>query len=593
MLRFLVLLVNTFLEWCQFVVTPTFLFFFIFFIVLVLVTIYKDIIGVRGILYGVLPVLLTLLVSLLSLFDEVLLWGRVVSLDLFLIEPTGLFPRVGLSFLLDPLSFCFSLLVVTIGLGTNLYTLNYFKYEAGENSFVLLLNWFIYSMLCLVFANNLFTLFLGWELIGLTSFFLINFWTRRRGTLKSSFKAFIFNKISDCFLFIFIILVWYLTSESDLTSIILTFDTTVALSHPYLYHLGAFSLIFCASIKSAQLIGHLWLPDSMEAPVPASALIHSATLVSAGLYLLLRFGSLLHLLNLYPVLIGLGAITAAYGGVVAASQTDVKKLLAYSTISHCGFLYVCVGLQNDSLVIIYLFLHGIFKALTFFCVGSFIRVSGSQDTRQMGVLSRYLPVDTVFLIFCAGNLGGLPFTFGYLYKQLFMIYLMTSPLSSISIVGLCFIGMLASLVYTFRLVYYLAFDINKGSHSTLFKGVVNRGFSIKDYWSDSTLIQSLAVFTLLSLTLCFYIFFIDFINLGSLVVDSYPVAFQATVVGGAADFDCLYQFYLNFFYILYILVIIILLVVECRKSYTFIYKVNFVLYFVIFVFFSVIFVNVL
>lgn len=198
----------------------------------------------------------------------------------------------------------------------------------------------------------------------------------------------------------------------------------------------------------------------MEAPVPASALIHSATLVSAGLYLLLRFNILITILNLHSFIILLGSLTAAYGGIVAASQTDVKKLLAYSTISHCGFLYVCAGLQNYYLVVIYLFLHGLFKALTFFCVGSFIRVANSQDTRYMGFLNRYLPVDTILLIICSSNLGGLPFTLGYLYKNIFITMLVNSNLMFLC-VGLCFIGMLTSIIYVYRLVFYSCFDINK------------------------------------------------------------------------------------------------------------------------------------
>ena len=218
----------------------------------------------------------------------------------------------------------------------------------------------------------------------------------------------------------------------------------------------------------------------MEAPVPASALIHSATLVSAGLYLLLRFNILIDLLQLSTYILYLGAITAAYGGVVAASQTDVKKLLAYSTVSHCGFLFVCAGLNNQYLVVIYLFLHGLFKALTFFCVGTFIRVSGSQDTRQMGVLSRYIPLDTILLIICSSNLGGLPFTLGYLYKNLFLVSLVNSN-SNCFIIGMCFIGMLTSLVYVYRLVYYCAFDINKGNINLQLKQLQSNSALDKNY----------------------------------------------------------------------------------------------------------------
>ena len=122
----------------------------------------------------------------------------------------------------------------------------------------------------------------------------------------------------------------------------------------------------------------------MEAPVPASSLIHSATLVSAGVFLLLRFNVLLSLVGLTKVILYWGAITCAYGGIVAASQTDLKKLLAYSTMSHCGFLYICVATTHFYLAITYLFLHGLFKAATFYCAGSFIRVYGTQDSRLMG-----------------------------------------------------------------------------------------------------------------------------------------------------------------------------------------------------------------
>jgi NADH:ubiquinone oxidoreductase subunit 5 (subunit L)/multisubunit Na+/H+ antiporter MnhA subunit len=198
----------------------------------------------------------------------------------------------------------------------------------------------------------------------------------------------------------------------------------------------------------------------MEAPVPASALIHSATLVSAGIYLLLRFTPLVLLNNLNELALIVGSITAAYGGIVSASQTDMKKLLAYSTVSHCGFLFVTIGTEVYITSIIYLFLHGLFKALTFFCAGSFIRVAGSQDTRQMGGLNRILPVDTILLIICAFNLGGLPLSLGYLYKSMLISAILNTNVVFF-VLGFCIIGLLSSLVYVYRLVYYSAFDIPK------------------------------------------------------------------------------------------------------------------------------------
>ena len=363
---------------------------------------------------------------------------------------------------------------------------------------------------------------------------------------------------------------------------------TTTLSSPLYYYLCAFSLVFCSSIKSAQIIGHLWLPDSMEAPVPASALIHSATLVSAGVYLLLRFEPLLTLLNLHTIVLVLGSITAAYGGVVASAQTDVKKLLAYSTISHCGFLYVCVGFQNYMLVVVYLFLHGLFKASTFFCVGSFIRVAGSQDTRQMGVLGRYIPVDTILLIICAGNLAGLPFTLGYLYKHMFMLHLVMSNTLPI-VVGFCFIGMLSSLVYVFRLVYYAAFDVNKGTHNTPEKKL-NNSLTVVTDWSESTYIQSTAVFFLLASSIYFYIFFINILNFNSVVCYS-NIQYLYSDFELFEVYQWWYSFYLNFFFVLYVLTISVLIVLECRRTYSFHYKLTFCIYLLVFTFFLVIFLS--
>ena len=193
--------------------------------------------------------------------------------------------------------FLFLTLVIIIGFATNIYTLNYFKNEADENLFLFWLNAFIASMTLLILSNNFFTLFLGWELIGLTSFFLINFWVARRATLKSSFKAFSFNLFSDLMLLITCVNLFLSYGVTDITFINILAELNTCVSVNYL-STAMICLLVCASIKSVQFGGHLWLPDSMEAPVPASALIHSATLVSAGIYLLLKFFNLFIVTNL-------------------------------------------------------------------------------------------------------------------------------------------------------------------------------------------------------------------------------------------------------------------------------------------------------
>lgn len=369
-----------------------------------------------------------------------------------------------ISFSLNPLSFSFATLVLVIGGSTNIYILNYFKNEADELSFAYWLNSFICSMLILLFAANFFTLFLGWELIGLTSFFLINFWQTRRGTLKSSYKAFSFNLISDIFLLLAFVC-FYMCSQTTDCETFTYLAVWEGLGSDSVLSAGLFCLTLCASIKSVQLFGHLWLPDSMEAPVPASALIHSATLVSAGVYLLCKFNILYIVCGWTTVLALVGSLTAAYGGIVAASQTDMKKLLAYSTMSHCGFLWTLASTGNFFITVLYLFLHGLFKAATFYCAGSFIKVYGTQDTRWMGSGHLFLRLDTGLLLLCSGNLAGLPFTIGSLYKYFFFKLLLINNFNW-SVLGLLFLGMLSSLVYFFRLVFYVTFDFYKNVKAT-------------------------------------------------------------------------------------------------------------------------------
>jgi NADH-ubiquinone oxidoreductase chain 5 len=201
----------------------------------------------------------------------------------------------------------------------------------------------------------------------------------------------------------------------------------------------------------------------MEAPVPASALIHSATLVSAGIFILLKFNIIFINTNLINVIFTLGSITACYGGIVAACQTDMKKLLAYSTISHCGFIFTSIVLNNFTITITYLYLHGLFKALTFFCAGSIIKLNSTQDTRLMGSLKNQL-FHIITLILAIINLAGLPFTFGQLYKELFLNFLIINSINFINF-GMLLCGLLSGIVYSFKLIYYSCFDFKKGEFS--------------------------------------------------------------------------------------------------------------------------------
>ena len=192
----------------------------------------------------------------------------------------------------------------------------------------------------------------------------------------------------------------------------------------------------------------------MEAPVPASSLIHSATLVSAGIYLILRFNFIFDLTQFSKFIIPLiGSITAAYGGVCAAAQSDIKKTLAYSTISHCGFLMVLCSTEMNEFTILYLYVHGFFKAGVFMCVGNVLRITkGYQDTRRMGGLLKFLPFEYFCAVIGVINLAGLPFTFGFFIKHLLLLSLDKYIYLYYFVMFNCLIGAFSGLFYSFRLI---------------------------------------------------------------------------------------------------------------------------------------------
>lgn len=471
-----------------------------------------------------------------------------------------------LNFAINPLSYCFATLVLLIGVTTNIYLLTYFKGEANENIFIFWLNSFIASMLILVLANNFFTLFLGWELIGLTSFFLINFWSNRRATLKSSFKAFMFNLFSDVCLLGFFAALFYLTGSDDCQTVFYLCLYSDIFQHN-LFQLAILLLILCCSIKSVQIIGHLWLPDSMEAPVPASSLIHSATLVSAGIYLLCKFSYLIELSFLNNIAIYMGGITAVYGGLVAAAQTDVKKLLAYSTMSHCGFLWVLACLGQFYVTIIYLFLHGIFKAATFYCVGTFIRTFGSQDTRWMGWGLKTLSANSLSLIICSANLCGLPFTIGYLYKFFFLkvLYL---DISSFYILASLFIAAQTSLIYFYRLNFYLLFDFYKNIKVTNLTYLTKTTLNFPKNWSLIRLNHFFAISILAISALSFSILFIFLIKYFPNLNISF---FENNNILTLVNIELIYSTYYIFFYSFYLSLIFTLFILSNKFSVSILY----------------------
>lgn len=472
---------------------------------------------------------------------------------------------VNFDFFIDQLSASFFILTLTISVFVYIYAFSYFRYEPLVERLLLFLNSFILSMLFLVSSGNLIMLFLGWELIGLTSFFLINFWSTRAGTLKAAFKAYSFNKASDFFLLFAIFAISHTMHDVDINTILCNI-------HNYTFVIMYFAgfkinfielvsifLIICAFIKSAQIGLHIWLPDSMEAPVPASSLIHSATLVSAGIFLILRFSPIFELSKIaYYIIPIFGALTAFYGGLCAMFQTDVKRILAYSTISHCGFLMVLCSSKALEYTILYLYVHGFFKAAVFMCVGNVIRFSRNyQDFRKMGGYYKYLPFECLASIVCLFNLAGLPFSFGFYIKHFLFTSLSNNIFLFYFILILCILAAVTGLFYSYRIVYYVFFDVKKGKKALYL--TANRNLLKSVYYTNTTLASNFSILSLVVVAYVFITYFFTVYNYKHYTSDV-AVYFNNFLIFESFFFNktlLFYYSYINWFVLLCIMSIIL------------------------------------
>lgn len=479
--------------------------------------------GLYGVFFLNLLTILMFWVSAIFYFDSFYMDNSCYKINLgkwFIISFNNV---VNFELLIDPISYSFMFLTLTIAVFVYIYAFSYFRYEPNVERLILLINCFVISMICLVTSGNFFVLFLGWELIGLTSFFLINFWSTRISTLKAAFKAFVFNKFSDVSLLISIFLVYFIINDTN----IISFNNEIGnFNNFYLnildYELPvieviSFFFVTCSFVKSAQFGFHVWLPDSMEAPVPASALIHSATLVSAGVFVLLRISNLFEysLYSYYAAPI-IGSFTAFFGGLCSVYQSDIKKILAYSTISHCGFLVVCYSTYIPEYTILYLYIHGFFKAAVFLCVGNIIRFSRNyQDFRKMGGFWKYLPFECFSSFVCLINLCGLPFSIGYYIKHLLLIGVYMNNYYLYFVFANILGGAVFGLIYSYRLFYYVFFDFKKAKK--IIYNQSNRNNLNSIYYTNTTLASniSISILIIVAYVTSIYMFNI-FLNTSSL-----------------------------------------------------------------------------
>ncbi len=323
---------------------------------------------------------------------------------------------VDAAFLWDPLSAVMTLVVTGVGALIHLYSIGYMHGDPGFGRFFAYMNLFVTSMLILVLADNFAVLFVGWELVGLSSYLLISFWYERPAAASAGKKAFIVNRVGDVGFLVALMLVFASFGTFSFESVFErapeVLDTGTATAITLLLLLGATG-------KSAQLPLYVWLPDAMEGPTPVSALIHAATMVTAGVYMVARTGVLF---ELAPVSAGtvatVGAATALYAATIAIAQTDIKRVLAYSTISQLGYMFLAVGSAAYVAGIFHLMTHAFFKALLFLGAGAVIHaLEDEQDMRRMGGLARLMPVTFATMLVAWLAISGIPPFSGFWSKD--------------------------------------------------------------------------------------------------------------------------------------------------------------------------------
>jgi NADH-quinone oxidoreductase subunit L len=329
--------------------------------------------------------------------------------------------RVPLSLLVDPLSSVMMLVVTGVGSLIHIYSLGYMAHDEEQVSYFSYLNLFTFFMLLLVLGGSLPLLFVGWEGVGLCSYLLIGFWYKRDSASAAGLKAFVVNRVGDAGFILGMIFIYHAFGSLDLVDIA---DNAGALVPERLWEWGpvtvAALLVFVGAIgKSAQIPLHVWLPDAMEGPTPVSALIHAATMVTAGVYLVARLAPLFHVSETAMTVVAVvGATTALMAATIALVQTDIKRVLAYSTVSQLGFMFLACGVGAFGVGIFHLYTHAFFKALLFLGSGSVIHaLSGEQDMRKMGGLRSKIP--WTFGTFLVGTLSiaGIPPLAGFYSKD--------------------------------------------------------------------------------------------------------------------------------------------------------------------------------
>ena len=408
-------------------------------------------------------VAVSLVASLVVLFD--VLSGNTFNGAVYTwAEVAGLKFEIG--FLIDTLSATMMVVVTSVSLAVHVYTIGYMHDDPGYQRFFSYISLFTFSMLMLVMSNNFLQLFFGWEAVGLVSYLLIGFWYTRPTAIYANLKAFLVNRVGDFGFILGIGLIMAHVGAMDYASAFAKAPDLAGESISLipgtewpLLAVACICLFIGAMGKSAQFPLHVWLPDSMEGPTPISALIHAATMVTAGIFMVARMSPLFELSDIaLSFVMIIGAITALFMGFLGIIQNDIKRVVAYSTLSQLGYMTVALGASAYSVAFFHLMTHAFFKALLFLAAGSvIIGMHHEQDIRRMGGLWRKMPITWAVSLLGSLALIGAPFFSGFYSKDMIIEAVGASNLVAASVVhAMLLLGVFVTAFYSFRM-FFLVF----------------------------------------------------------------------------------------------------------------------------------------
>ncbi len=387
--------------------------------------------------------------------------GRVVNFDLYTWLSSGDL-KVSVGFLIDPLTAVMLIVVTTVSLLVHIYSIGYMHEDDGYYRFFSYLSLFTFFMLMLVMSNNFLQLYFGWEAVGLCSYFLIGFWYEKRSAAVAAKKAFVVNRFGDFGFGLGVILIFLTFGSLHYNTVFRGLASAVGQTvnilgiHTDLLTVIAL-LLFCgAAGKSAQLPLHVWLPDAMEGPTPVSALIHAATMVTAGVFMVARTNPIFNASPTAMTVVALvGGLTALFAATIALVQNDIKRVIAYSTVSQLGYMFMACGVGAYAAGIFHLYTHAFFKALLFLGAGSVMHaMQGQLDIQKMGGLKKHMPI-TFWTMFVASlSISGIPGLAGFFSKDEILFRTISSHNPAGIIVWL--LGTAAALLtafYSFRVVF--------------------------------------------------------------------------------------------------------------------------------------------